>query len=163
MSEVLEKTDLEILEKNFEAAKNEIRELDLSALQAMKSLDNKDAKPDDSFDTERYRDLKRKLQDRLPGLEQKLLRARIPHVQAEREELQRQAESIMPKKLKTKAEVVEAEKLLRRKLEAHYRLDLELASIDNRLAISFEELRSDQRRLQELIRNLTCLSDGATE
>jgi hypothetical protein len=158
-----EQSDLQLLEEQFAAARQEIVDLDQSALVALKSLDKKDGKPDDSFDIERYRDLKRKLQARLPILEQKLLGQRIRHLQARREELQKELADIQPEQVKTKAHVIQAEELLRQALEAHYKQDFRAASIENELAISLEELRTAQRRSQELIKALTGLespSDG---
>jgi hypothetical protein len=151
--------DLQLLEEQFAAAQQKIVDLDQSALVALKSLDNKDRKPDNSFDIERYRDLKRKLQARLPILEQKLLCERIRHLQAQREELQKELGDIQPQQRRTKATVLKAEELLRQALEAHNKLDLKAASIENQLAISFQELRANQRRSQEIIKSLTGL-DG---
>ena len=154
-----QQSDLQLLEEQFAAAQQEIVDLDQSALVALKSLDNKDRKPDNSFDIERYRDLKRKRQATLPILEQKLLGQRIRHLQARREELQEQLADIQPEQLRTKAVVVQCEELLRDALEAHYKLDLRAASIENELQINFEDTRADQRRSQELIKALTGL-DG---
>lgn len=148
-------SELEILEQNYESAKQEIVDLDQSALVALKSLNDKTSSGE--FDIERYRDLKRKLQARLPILEQKLLGERIRHLQAQREELQRELADIQPEQVKTKAHVIQAEELLRQALEAHNKLDFRAASIENSLAISFEELRANQRRSQEVIKALTGL------
>lgn len=156
MGQVEEQSDLHLLEEQFAAAKQEIVDLDQSALIALKLLDNKDGKSD-SFDIERYRDLKRKLQSRLPILEQKLLGERIRHLQAQHEELQKELADIQPEQVKTKAHVIQAEELLRQALEAHNKLDFRAASIENLLAISFQELRANQRRSQELITSLTGL------
>jgi hypothetical protein len=146
-------TELDQLEKNYEAAQMEIKELDQQAWLAIKGLDHKGGSSD--FDPVRYKELKRKLIDRLPPLESKLRKARIQHLQARRVELQRELESIMPEQLRTKANVVKAEELLREALHQHYKVDLKAAAIDNELVTSFEDLRSNQRALQDLIRDIT--------
>jgi hypothetical protein len=154
----VEQCDLQLLEEQFAAARQEIIDLDQSALVALKLLNDKTSSGD--FDIERYRNLKRKLQTRLPILEQKLLGERIRHLQARREELQKELGDIQPQQQRTKANVLQAEELLRQALEAHNKLDFKAASIENELSISFQELRDDQRRSQELIRTLTGLVDG---
>lgn len=158
MGQAEEQSDLQLLEEQFAAAQQEIVDLDQSALVALKSLDNKDGRPDDSFDIERYRKLKRKRQANLPIIEQKLLAERIRHLQAQREKLQKELAQIEPAQRQTKAHVIQAEELLRQALEAHNKLDFRAASIENSLAISFEELRANQRRSQEVIKALTGLA-----
>jgi len=61
-----QKTDLEILEENFAALENEIRELNLSALQAMKSLGRGSKTGSTAFALDRYKDQKQRLLDRRP-------------------------------------------------------------------------------------------------
>jgi chromosome segregation ATPase len=156
MQEVVETDVLQMLEENYQKAKDEIRELDLSALVALKSLNDKTSSGD--FNIEQYRDLKKKLQARLPILEQKYLAERIRDLQARREALKKELADIQPEQVKTKANVVKAEQLLREAAEAHNKLNFKAASIENLLAISFEELRISQRRSQELIKSLTGLA-----
>lgn len=145
------------LEENFEAAKKEIKELDHEAWRAMKSLNNKTGKTD--FDVERYRSLKAKLQSNLPVIETRLRRERIRVLQERREESQKELESIMPEQLKTKALVHEAQKLLDEAWQRHARLDLKAVSLESQLAIDFEDLRSNQRALQDLIGELTGINN----
>ena len=158
MGQVVEKGMLEILEENYQAAKEEIRALDHQAWSAMETLNDKTGSTGE-FDLERYRHLKKRLQDRLPDLETKLRKERIGSLQARRVELQSELESIMPQQVKTKAAVIEAQKLLDRAWQEHARLDLKAASIESQLAINFEDLRSNQRALQELIKTVTGLED----
>jgi chromosome segregation ATPase len=157
MGQVVEKSDLEILEASFLAAQTEIRDLNLSALRAMKSLNDKTGKTD--FDVERYRDLKKKLQTRLPLLETKLRRERIRVLQERRVELQKDLAEIEPAQRETKRLVIEAQKLLDEAWQRHAKLDLKAASIESQLAIGFEELRANQRSLQDLIGELTGLNE----
>src|SRR5687768_12547977 len=135
MGQVEEQGDLQLLEENFAALQNEIRELNLSALQAMKKLNDKTSKTD--FDVERYRDLKKKLQDRLPILETRLHKARIQSLQARIVELQKELADIQPQQLKSKAIVHEAQKLLDQAWQEHARLDLKAASLESSLKIEF--------------------------
>ena len=156
MKEVIETNVL--LEENFEAAKKEIRELDHQAWMAMKSLGHKDGSFDD-FDPIRYTERKRKLLETLPIIESKLRKARIAHLQERRVELQKELESIMPEQLKTKALVHEAQKLLDEAWQNHARLDLKAAAIEGELVINFENTRTNQRALQNLIRDITGMEE----
>jgi hypothetical protein len=151
-------TELDQLEKNYEAAKDEIRELDLSALQAMKSLNDKTGSSGE-FDLERYRHLKKRLQDRLPDLETKLRKERIRSLQAQRVELQNELADIEPAQRETKRLVIEAQKILDEAWQNHARLDLRAASLESQLGINFSELRNNQRALQDLIKTATGLED----
>jgi chromosome segregation ATPase len=158
MDEVVEKSMLEMLEENFEAAKKEIRELDHQAWSAMKTLNDKTGSSGE-FDLERYRHLKKRLQDTCLDLETKLRRERIHVLQERRVELQKELTDIQPEQLKTKALVHEAQKLLDEAWQNHARLDLKAASLESQLGINFSELRNNQRALQELIKTVTGLED----
>ena len=157
-TEVMGKSELDHLEENYEAALLEIKELDQQAWLAMKGLDHKDGSSGD-FNPLRYRALKKQLLENLPVIESRLRKARIAHLQARRVELQNELASIMPQQLQTKAHVVQAEALLRDALEAHYKLDLKAAAVENELAINFESTRENQRALQNLIRDITGVED----
>jgi hypothetical protein len=157
MAQVAEKSMLEMLEENYQAAIEEIRQIDHEAWRAMKSLNDKTGKTD--FNVERYRDLKKKLQDRLPLLETKLRRERIHVLHERRDELQRELADIEPAQRKTKRLVIEAQKLLDEAWQRHAKLDLKAASIESQLAISFSSLRSEQRSLQELIGEITGINE----
>ena len=78
-----EKSDLEILEANFEDAKRELSELNHQAWMTMKSLNDKTGKTD--FDPIRYRQLKKRLQESLPIMESRLRKERIRALQERRE------------------------------------------------------------------------------
>jgi chromosome segregation ATPase len=156
-TEVGQQSELEILEENYLALKEEIKTLDQSAWIEMKSLDSKQGTS--TFDPDRYRSLKKKLQDRLPILETRLRKERIRSLQSHRVELEKELEGIQPQQLKTKAAVHEAQRLLDRAWQEHARLDLKAASIESQLAIDFEELRTNQRALQDLIQSITGVED----
>ena len=153
MGQVVEKTDLEILEENFAALQNEIRELNLSALQAIKSLDSKTGST--AFDVDRYKDRKQRLLDRLPLLQSKLLKERIRVTQSRREQTQQELDGLQPLQLETKARFIEAQKILEEAWRQHALIDLKAASLESNLAIDFENLRSDQRSLKEVISQIT--------
>ena len=157
MEEVVETDVLQMLEENYQQAKNELRDLDHVALVAFRSLNDKTSSGD--FDIERYRDLKRKRQASLPILEQKLLRERIRCLQERREQSQRELKDLQPELVKTKSIVNEAMKVLDRAWQAHARVELKMASLESSLAIDFENLRSDQRALQSLIGKITGINE----
>jgi hypothetical protein len=148
-----QKTDLEILEENFAALQDEIRELNLSALQAMKSLDSKAGST--AFDVDRYKDRKQRLLDRVPLLQSKLLKERIHVAQQRREQTQRELDGLQPLQLETKARFIEAQKIVEEAWRQHALIDLKAASLESQLQIDFENLRADQRALQELISQVT--------
>ena len=145
-----EKSELDQLEENFESLKNEIRELDLNALQAMKSLDQKSGSIGD-FDPIRYKEHKRKLEANLVVIQSRLLKERIRVLQQRRPEIQRELDAIQPAQLQTKSLVVQAEQLLRDALEQHYRWDLKAAALEGELGINFDDTRAAQRELQGVI------------
>jgi hypothetical protein len=142
-------TELDQLEKNYEAAKDEIRELDLSALVQLKSLDDKTKSS--NFDVERFRQLEKRLRNRLPDLQSKVLKERIRVLQLRRPEIQRELDAIQPAQLKTKALVIQAQKILDDAWQEHAKLDLKSAALEGELAINFENLRAAQRELQGVI------------
>lgn len=154
MGQVVEKTDLEILEENFLAAQAEIRELDHQALMAMKSLNDRTGSSD-SFDPIRYKEHKRRLQDQLPILETRLHKARIHALQERRVELEKELAEIEPAQRETKRLVIEAQRLLDEAWQKHARLDLKAAALESQIRIDHETLRNEQRSLQQLISSIT--------
>jgi len=150
MQEVIETNLLEMLEENFEAAKQEIRELDQQCWIAMKSLDHKSCSPGE-FDPIRYKERKRKLLDFLPVLQSRLLKERIRVLQSRRPEIQRELDAIQPAQLKTKALVMRAQEILESAWQEHAKLDLKAAALEGELGINFDDTRAAQRELQGVI------------
>jgi hypothetical protein len=149
MQEVVETDVLKMLEENYQAAKEEIRELDHQAWSAMKTLDDKTKSS--NFDVERYHQLKKRLRNRLPELQSKVLKERIRVLQQRRPEIQRELDAIQPAQLKTKALVIQAQKILDDAWQEHAKLDLKAAALEGELGINFENLRDAQRELQGVI------------
>jgi len=155
----VEQSDLPLLEQQFAQLQNSIKDLDHEAWMAMKSLNDKTGSLTDSFDPIRYRQLKKQLQDQLPILETKLRKQRIRSLQARRIQLERELAEIEPAQRETKRLVIEAQKLLDSAWQRHARLDLKAASLESQIRIDFETLRAEQRSLQNLIGELTGITE----
>lgn len=155
-----EKSDLEILEANFEDAKRELSELNHQAWMTMKSLNDKTGKTD--FDPIRYKERKRNLQELLPIIQSRLLKERIRVTQSRREQAQQELDGLQPLQLETKARFIEAQKILEEAWRQHALIDLKAASLESQLQIDFQSLRADQRSLQELISQITGIAEEDT-
>ena len=152
-----EKSDLEILEANFEDAKRELSELNHQAWMTMKSLNDKTGKTD--FDPIRYKERKRNLQELLPIIQSRLLKERIRVTQSRREQTQQELDGLQPLQLETKARFIEAQKILEEAWRHHALIDLKAASLESSLSLDFENLRNDQRALQSLIGKITGINE----
>lgn len=146
-------SDLELLEEQYTALQDSIRDLDQEAWREMKALDNKQAAS--NFDPIRYKDRKRKLQDQLPILETRLRRERIRVLQERRAQKQQELQDLQPELLKTKAVYHEALELLEKAWKAHALLEIRAYNMEEGQRIDFDDLRSNQRALQDLIKEIT--------
>jgi hypothetical protein len=154
MSEVLEKTNLELYEEQLVQLKDRIRDLDHDAWRALKAIDGK--KPADfDFDPERYRTLKAKLQSQLPVLETKMRSERDRVLKQRRAEKERELEDLQPQLNATKAAYDDALKVLQETWEKHAKLEVKAWAIEQNLLTDYEDLRTNQRALESLVREIT--------
>src|SRR5687768_17217254 len=94
LDDVAQQGDLDLLEEQYKALQDSMRDLDQEAWREMRALDNKQASS--NFDAIRYKERKRKLQDQLPILETRLRKERIRSLQARRVELEKELSKIEP-------------------------------------------------------------------
>ena len=156
MSEELEKTDLKLYEEQFAALQEELRAMDHKAWQALKAVEGKE---EVSFDPYCYRQHKEKLQRQLPILETKVRRERDRFLKQRRAEKQLELQELQPELNETKAAYHKAQELLEKAWKAHALLEIKAYNIEEGLRIDYEDLRSNQRALQSLIREITGVND----
>jgi len=75
--------------------------------------------------------------------------------QQRREQTQQELDGLQPLQLETKARFIEAQKIVEEAWRQHALIDLKAASLESQLQIDFENLRADQRALQQLISQVT--------
>ena len=154
-----DQSKLELLEEQFAALQDEIREMDQTARRALKSLDA-GSKGAITFDVFRYRQHREKLQRQLPVLEIKVRRERVAVLKARRAASQQQLEeNLQPELNAAKARFHEAEEILQRAWKAHALLEAKAYQIEEGLKIDYEDMRSNQRALQSLITEITGVVD----
>jgi hypothetical protein len=154
MGQVVEKTDLELYEEQLDQLKDRIRDLDYSAWRALKAIEEKKS-ADFDFDPERYRTLKAKLLAQQMTLETKWRTEKDRVLKARRVEKERELKDLQPELNATKAAYHEAQEILERAWKAHSLLEIKAYNIEEGLRLDYEDMRSNQRFLQELIRSIT--------
>ena len=154
-----EKTDLELLEEQYAALQDEIREMDQKALITMSALAN-NKKDIPAFDPFRHRQHRDKLRRQLPILESRVRRERVAVLTARRAEKQQQLQDLQIDLNATKAAYHEAQKILEKAWTAHAQLEIKAYNIEEGLRIDFEDLRSNQRALEKLIREIAGVEVG---
>lgn len=152
--EEIAKTDLELYEEQLDQLKDRIRELDHSAWRALKAIEGK--KPAEfDFDPERYRTLKAKLLVQQMTLETKMRTEKDRVLKARRVERERELKDLQPELNATKAAYHEAQEILEKAWKAHALLEIKAYNIEESLRLEHEDMRSNQRALESLVREIT--------
>lgn len=154
MSEVLEKTDLELYEEQLDQLKDRIRELDHSAWRSLKAIEGRKS-ADFDFDPERYRTLKAKLLTQKMTLETKMRTEKDRVLKARRVEKERELKDLQPELNATKAAYHEAQEILEKAWKAHALLEIKAYNIEEGLRLDHEDMISNQRELESLVREIT--------
>ena len=153
------KSDLQLLEEQYMALQDEIREMDQKALITMSALAN-NKKDVPAFDPFRHRQHRQKLQRQLPILESRVRRERLAVLTARRAQKQQELQDLQIDLNASKVIYHEAQKALEKAWTAHAQLEIKAYNLEESLKIDYSDLRDNQRALEKLIREIAGVEDG---